>query len=124
MTRACLRLAPVLALALILCAVPTFTGCAGSAPATATTPTAPVSFDKQAYEALRTIKAGLQEATKQFGTNPAAKVPLNTAIKAYNLAEASWQLYHAAKAGAPTQAELQKQIDAAKTALAAVKGTP
>jgi hypothetical protein len=93
--------------------------------------TAPVShpgavstFDSTTYDALLTIQAGIESAKTQFGSNPAAKAPLNAVIQAYDAAQASYKAYHTAAAGggntAAQQAALQQQVASLKTQLAAV----
>lgn len=80
------------------------------------------AFDSDAATILETAKATIDEAKKQFPPPVPEKVRvvLNPAIEAYNLAAASWQLYHAQAAGAPSLADLQAQLATLKTAIAAV----
>ena len=112
----------LMAAALSLVVSVVFAGCGN--PATAPHPGAVNSFDSTTYDALLTVQAGLNTAKAQFGANPAAKVPLNTAIQAYDAAMVAYKAYHTAAAtGASTPAQqtaLQTQLADVQGKLAAV----
>jgi hypothetical protein len=128
-----LRIAPLLALALIL-GTATFTGCATGTQPSATTPGSirPGSinaFDSNAYDTLITIQAGIEQAKVEFANTPAAKEPLDKVRAAYNVAMNLYKAYHTAGVADPgKQAELQQKISAASASLkdftATFKGKP
>lgn len=99
----------LLALALLL------TGC--TAPAVVPTPAPVASFDLNAFTALATAQATIEAAKLQAMSVPSLKGVVSQAIAAYNATEAAWQLYHAGGVGAPSQAEMQAQLDFLKGAL-------
>lgn len=95
-------------------------GGAGCAKHVVLHPGAVDEFDSQTYDALLVAQASLNEAKAQTeaGALPAAAVaPLNEAIKAYDVAEAAWQAYHAAGATDAAKRELQTALAAMTAAL-------
>ena len=67
-----------------------------------------------AQAALNAVKADY--ASGKIPNTPATKLALNSAIEAYNTAEASWQAVHAGKSG--DTAGMQKSVAAAVQAVA------
>lgn len=103
----------------------TLTGCK---PATSTTPPAALApgavnqFDQDSYATLMAAQASLNSLKQSVAQDPAnlasLKPILNQAISDYNIAEAAWQVYHAAaQAGSATTA----QQTAVTTSLTAVQ---
>jgi predicted lipoprotein len=89
---------------------------------TATAPTHPGAinaFDSTAYDTLITVQASLNQAKALITTYPQFKADLNTAIAAYNAAQAAYKTYHAAGAAGSTTA-LQTQLQALVAQVAAL----
>ena len=77
-------------------------------------------FDSDTYDALLIAKAATEQAKSSFaaGKLPAgAKTVINHAIEAYNVAEAAWQAYHAAR-GAEGSGSLPEKMANVTAALA------
>jgi hypothetical protein len=102
----------------------TMTGLTGCA-STATHPGAVSTFDSQAYDSLVSIQASIEQAKADFGSDPAAKAPLNRVIAAYNAAQDAYKSYHAlAVSGkAPDPTSLQAQISALVADIASIRAT-
>lgn len=80
------------------------------------------TFDSDAYNTLVTAQGALSQAKKDFGSDPAAKTPLNTAIDAYNIAEHTWKTYHAAGGGDTADSQiLQQELSALVAAIASLE---
>lgn len=109
-------------LALALCVTPIITtGCATS---TAQHPGSINTFDSQAYDALLTLQAGIEEAKVQFANTPAAKEPLDKVRAAYNTTMNAYKVWHAAASSDPAaQQALANQITAVKSSLASLLST-
>ena len=77
-------------------------------------------FDSQSYDVLLVAQATLRQAKAdaESGALPAAAAaPLNQAIKAYDVADAAWQAYHAAGANPATKNTLQQSLVSLTAAL-------
>lgn len=100
---------------------------------TATTPTPPLApgalntFDQTSYQTLLAVQAAYNNLLASYKANPtglaALKAPLDQIATDYNLAELTWQTYHAA-ATAANQAAVTAALTKVQTDLAAVKVTP
>lgn len=88
-------------LALCLCIIPI-----GCKPATSNTPPAALvpgalnSFDQTSYQTLMAVQATLNSLNASYKSNPTGlasiKSALDQATSDYNIAELTWQTYHAA----------------------------
>lgn len=97
------------------------TGCAKSA--TTSHPGAVNAFDSNAYDALNSAQAAIEQAKTQLGSTPAAKGALNKVIASYNATMDAYVAYHkaAVAGGVPDQASLQAELTALITDVAALK---
>ena len=79
-------------------------------------------FDSQSYDTLLVAQATIQQAKRevQAGTLPATAVaPLNDSVRAYDVALAAWQVYHAS---GQNKAAAQAAIAGLSVALAELQG--
>lgn len=96
-------------------------GCASNPKPTTLPPGALNQFDATSYQSLMGAQATLAAAKTDYlagkygPQTTAGKQAMNSAIQAYNTAEAAWQAYHAGKGG--DQAALQVQIGNAAIAV-------
>jgi len=96
-------------------------GCAHKITPTTLPPGAINVLDAQTYIDLMGAQAALKAVKADYASGkipntPATKLALNSAIEAYNTAEASWQAVHAGKSG--DTAGMQKSVTAAVQAVA------
>lgn len=108
----------ILLLALALSLPFGLTSC--SNPATVTHPGAVNAFDSNAYDALITAQAAIEQA--KVGIAPQYKTQLNQVIAGYNAAMHAYQVYHAAAVAgsSPDPAALQAQISQLVASVAAL----
>lgn len=101
-------------------------GCAASTATTPSTPAAPQqSIDQQMAGWLLTAQTAITGTEPLVVTYPGLKDPLNRVIAAYNVAEASYMVYHAAvvSGSPPDSTALSAQIQqvlASATSLASL----
>ncbi len=105
----------------ILLSVLAFTGCAAFQTKVPVHPGAVTNVDSYAYDSLliaQQIIAGARADYLAGNFTPSAKNTLNSAISSYNVAEASWQSYHAGTTKDSTA--LQQAIVAMQGAVSAL----
>lgn len=89
-------------------------GCATSSTSSSSSihPGAANAIDSQIYDTLVSVQASIEQAKIDFGSNPAAKEPLNKIIVSYNTIQNAYKSYHqlAVAGHAPDATSLTLQV--------------